>query len=59
MKWMSMPLAGMNRPTPSLVRAAMTALPYLEHEGPRIDQPHPLRPLVQFVHAQTMAEEGR
>src|SRR4249919_1273538 len=33
--------------------------PGLEHEGPRVDQPHPGRSLVQLAHEQTMAEESR
>src|SRR5215470_13767447 len=32
--------------------------PHLEHEWPRIEQPHPGRSLVQFAHEQTMAWEG-
>src|ERR1700748_314014 len=33
--------------------------PNLEHEGPRIEQPHPGRSLVQFAHGQMMPGESR
>jgi hypothetical protein len=58
-KWMSMPLAWMNRPGPCIGLSRHDCPPHLEHEGPRIEQPHPGRSLVRFAHEQMMPGESR